>query len=49
MTLFTILPLPDDLSLPASLTLSPVVIPLTFLPEGNSENVRPECSAATGL
>jgi len=29
--------------------LSPALIPLTFLPEGNGKDVRPECRTASGL
>ena len=47
--LSTLLPLPGNLSLQSSLSLSPTVIPLTFLPEGNGKNVRPESSAVTGM
>ncbi|SRR5229473_7143900 len=38
-----------NLHLPCSLLLSPMLIPLTFLSEGNSKNVRPEGSAASSL
>lgn len=47
--LFTLLPLPGNLSLQSSLSLSPTVIPLTFLPEGNGKNVRPESTALTDM